>query len=122
MWVRVQASQERQRCSHDQNVKQRAFIVGDEVYARNFTGPTVWIPGVVVELAGPLTLMIELSDGRKVRRHLNHVRWRQQEGLGCPKASEQSQISEGDEILPEQSHTEDEPRQAEPEAVTESDA
>ena len=64
------------------------------MYVRNFTGPT---PGVVVELAGPLTLIIELSDGRKVRRHLNHVRWRQQEGLGCPKAAEQSQISEGDD-------------------------
>ena len=51
-----------------------------------------------------------------MRRHLNHARWWQQDGLGRPKAVEQSQISEEDGILQEQSHSEVTV------AVTESDA
>ena len=52
---------------------------GDAVYARNFSrdkGTNPWLPGEVIELLGTRSILIKLSDGRTVRRHMDHVRKR----------------------------------------------
>ena len=67
----------------DKHVMQSNVIqgveTGDAVYARNFSrdkGTNPWLPGEVIELLGTRSILIKLSDGRTVRRHMDHVRKR----------------------------------------------
>lgn len=73
---RVLSSQARQKAGHDQHARDRAFVVGDEVYVRNFAGGSRWLPGVVTAIKGPLSYEVKLLDDRVVRRHIDHVRQR----------------------------------------------
>ena len=34
----------------------------------------MWLPGIITEVTGPVSYVIELTDGRTVRRHQDHVR------------------------------------------------
>ena len=36
----------------------------------------MWLPGIISEVTGPVSYVIELTDGRTVRRHQDHVRRR----------------------------------------------
>lgn len=46
-------------------------------YIRVFGRPKItWIPGIVQSLTDPLSYLIELQDGRVVRRHVDHIRAR----------------------------------------------
>ena len=36
----------------------------------------MWLPGIICEVTGPVSYVIELTDGRTVRRHQDHVRRR----------------------------------------------
>ena len=41
------------------------------MYARNFSGNgSKWISGKVVAMTGPVSMVIILSDGQQVRRHI----------------------------------------------------
>ena len=71
---RVLSKQQSQKTSHDVRAKVRSFQVGDSVYIRNFAAGTTWIPGTVTRINGPVSFLIELEDGRHVRRHIDHVR------------------------------------------------
>ena len=71
---RVRKKQEHQKSAHDSRVKNRAFKVGDTVLVRNFTSGPLWLPGSVVGLHGTLTYDVKLDDGRRMRRHLDHIR------------------------------------------------
>ncbi len=73
---RVRSSQERQKSGHDLRAKSRTFKVGDTVLVRNFAKGSVWLPGSIVRMRGPLSFDIKLDDGREVRRHVDHVRAR----------------------------------------------
>ncbi len=35
-----------------------------------------WLPGKITKVTGPLSYIIELSDGRSVRRHVDSIRRR----------------------------------------------
>ena len=49
------------------------FRTGDLVYARNFSGNgPKWISWKVVAMTGPVSMVIILSDGQQVRRHIDH--------------------------------------------------
>ena len=72
---RVQKSQEHQKVNHDQGVKVHLFSVGDAVFMKNFSGPPRWIPGRVIANRGPLSLVVQLDNGSKVNRHVDHVRF-----------------------------------------------
>ena len=69
----VQSKQEQQKQAHDGQRQQRKFKNGDDVLVRNFQGSQKWLPGSVIQVRGPLTLDIQLEDGRIVRKHLDHV-------------------------------------------------
>ena len=73
---RVEHNQLRQKEGHDQHARERQFSVSDCVYVRNFGQGEVWLPGVISEVTGPVSYTIELTDGRTVRRHQDHVRMR----------------------------------------------
>ena len=48
----------------------------DQVYVRGFGNGPRWIPGTIVKVHGSRSFEIKLSDGRMVRRHLDHIRLR----------------------------------------------
>ena len=73
--ARVQSTQVRQKQTHDIHTKERHFTTDDPVFIRNFanTGQR-WIPRIIIEARGQQSYCIELSDGRIVRRHIDHIR------------------------------------------------
>ena len=73
---RVEHKQQMQKSAHDRHAKTRYFAEGDEVYARNFRQYPPWLAGKIVKTTGPLSFEIELSGGRVVRRHQDHIRER----------------------------------------------
>ncbi|XP_062374782.1 uncharacterized protein K02A2.6-like [Sardina pilchardus] len=77
---RVVRSQDKQKLRRDQHAKNRLFQPGDRVYVKNFaTGPP-WLPGVIQHQSGPVSFLVDLSDGRQVRRHQDHLRDRYDTG------------------------------------------
>ena len=73
---KVQQKQDAQKKNHDVHSKQREFRVGDIVFVRDFPSGKRWLTGSVTEVRGPLSYHITLSDGRVVRRHIDHIRIR----------------------------------------------
>ena len=77
MQKHVQQKQSKQAMHHDNSKPLRNFAVGDVVYTRDFSTPTVtWTPRSVVKVTGPLSYHIELADGRTVHRHVDAIRKR----------------------------------------------
>ncbi|XP_026548252.1 uncharacterized protein K02A2.6-like [Notechis scutatus] len=56
----------------------REFTLQDLVYARNYSGHPLWVPGQVVAITGPKSYRVLLDDGRTWRRHIDQLRrcWR----------------------------------------------
>ena len=52
----------------------RTFQEGERVYAKNFYGPGKWIPAVVSGKIGWMSYRLTLTDGRVIRRHIDHLR------------------------------------------------
>ncbi|BFZ25831.1 hypothetical protein BsWGS_28870 [Bradybaena similaris] len=71
---KVADAQAKQKHYHDRSVKDRDFVVGDRVYARNYSSGQAWLQGTVVDLSGPLSFKVRLPDGRVIRRHLDQLR------------------------------------------------
>ena len=42
--------------------------------ARNFRAGAAWVPGVIVQQLGPLAYLIEVSEGRLWKRHIDQVK------------------------------------------------
>ena len=59
--------------------KERSFKVGDKVFVQKLPPKrgTPWDPGQITAVRGPRSYIIELQDGRCVRRHVDHIRNRQ---------------------------------------------
>ena len=73
---RVQNKQQSQKEQHDAHAKQRGFQVGDPVFVRDFPGGKRWISGSISSIEGPRSCHVALCDGRTVRRHIDHIRFR----------------------------------------------
>ena len=61
----------------DSHKRLRSFEVGQPVYVRNFGQGRKWLLGQIHQSAGLVTLMIQLSDDRVYKHHINHIRSRQ---------------------------------------------
>ena len=72
----IRRQQDQQKQAHDQRVRARTFMVGEPVLTKNFSEGPVWLKGSILRLKGALTMVIELEDGRVVRRHIDHIRSR----------------------------------------------
>ena len=71
----------------------------DPVYVRNFGQGSLWWKGKIVNRHGPVTWLIELTDGRVIQRHVDHVRLRNSEvdvDAEIDKTKDQLPINEGD--------------------------
>ena len=76
---KVQQSQLAQKLNRDTKMPHRQFTEEDLVYAENFSynsGPK-WLPSKVDKVTGSLSYVIELTNGNKVRRHVDHVKARE---------------------------------------------
>ncbi len=56
------------------HAKERSFKLNDRVFIRDFPKAKTWLPGKIVAVKGPLSYHVELSDGRIVRRHVDHIK------------------------------------------------
>ena len=70
---RVQYRQIKQSTQRGHSTKLR---VGESVYARNFRGGPTWLPATILERTGPVSYVVQLDDGRSIRRHVDHLRLR----------------------------------------------
>lgn len=82
---RVEAKQQRQKAEHDGSSRNRSFSVGSKVYAKNFGQGQRWLSGEVKEVTGPVSFLIQLEDGRLIRRHQDHIRVRRNEGTSVAR-------------------------------------
>ena len=73
---RVSLHQEKQKIVHDNSFQQRTFSKGDNVYTKNFSTGSEWLPGVIQQVTGPLSYRVLLPDGRVVKRHVDHIHTR----------------------------------------------
>ena len=65
-----------QKLNHDKHTKERSFEVADPVLVYNFSNGPKWLSGTIIEIHGNCNYTIELTDGRIVRRHIDHLRSR----------------------------------------------
>ena len=73
---KVHQSQAKITNYYNQKSKERCFSPGEAVYVRNPTDNSpMWIPAVLKEMHNDL-FVSEATDGRRLRRHSNHVRLR----------------------------------------------
>ena len=96
----VHRSQERQKEHHDQHARQRTFHVGQTVMAKNMRAGPSWVPGTIVQQLGPVTYLVDVSDGRVWKRHVDHLKDRVAESL-TPWTPDQTENIPGDhQIMP----------------------
>ena len=74
--ARVLEKQVQQKQQHDTHTYERTLHIGQSVVARAFSGSSRWLPGVVTRQLGPLTYLIQLTDGTVWKRHLDQLRAR----------------------------------------------
>lgn len=60
----------------------REFKPHDLVYLRSYTRDAKWIPGVIIEVTGPLLYKVRTSDGQVHRRHVDQLLDRVAPSLG----------------------------------------
>ena len=70
----VRQKQEHQKQTHDHHAKHRNLEASDPVFIKDFSSPKSWQKGTVVQTTGPVSALVELPDGRVVRRHQDHLR------------------------------------------------
>jgi transposase InsO family protein len=74
---RVAERQQQQKVDHNRNKRVRSFSVGQSVMVKNFRPGPDWIPATIVEKLGPLSYVIETQDLQLWRRHVDHVKGRE---------------------------------------------
>ena len=68
--------QSQQKASADRRARPRELAEGDRVMVRDYRFGTNWIPGVVVEVLGPVTYIVETDIGQRWKRHIDQIkRW-----------------------------------------------
>ena len=70
----VCGKQAEQVTHHDQHAKQRDFIVGQHIMAKNMRGDPKWVRGTIGRQLGPVSFEVELDNGLTWKRHIDHLR------------------------------------------------
>ncbi len=93
----VSASQATQKQHHDRHSWKRDFFIGQRVMVRNLPPWPQWI---IVERKGPLTYLVQVSQDRSWKRHVDHLRQttdtpqEQTPFLPAPEAAESPEAAE----------------------------
>ena len=72
--ARVRDQQERQKSYHDRRSKAREVSVGETVWIQNYRDSPRWVKGVVVDRVGPVSYLVQTSNGDIWRRHIEQLR------------------------------------------------
>ena len=72
--TQLASRQQKQKEYYDRRTREKTVEVGESVLVRNFSMGQHWLAGKVLSECGPMSFNIELTDGRVVRRHYNHIR------------------------------------------------
>lgn len=72
--ARVHQKQREMKAQHDIHAKARDFAVGEEVYV-SMLGKG-WVEGEISAKTAALSYVVQLEDGRKIKRHIDHIRKR----------------------------------------------
>ena len=98
MGARVRDQQTQQKEYHDQHSSMREFVVGQTVWARNFSGDPDWVPATISDRVGPLSyLVVTLRNGDVWRRHIDQLRV----GVETPATEDSSVVSrDSDDFTP----------------------
>ena len=65
-----------QKEGHDGSGQERRLSTGQLVWVKNHVAGTPWLPGTIAEVLTCQRYCISLEDGRRVVRHLDHIRSR----------------------------------------------
>ena len=71
----VQKRQTAMKRSADKHSKMRQFKLKNTVLVKNFAAGPTWLRGKVTETLNEVMYIVELQDGREVRRHVDHMRY-----------------------------------------------
>ena len=66
--------QANQKVTHDQHSRDREFMIGQRVMARNLRPGPKWIPGTIVGQNGPLSYVVQVKGGQVWKRHIEQLR------------------------------------------------
>ena len=69
----VRQKQEHQKQTHYHHPKHRDFEANDPGFLKDFSSPKSWEKRTVVQMMDPVSALVELPDGRVVRRHQDHM-------------------------------------------------
>ena len=69
----VELKQQAQKTHHDSEAKARTFEMGDAVFVKNPHSGPPWLSGCITKICGPVSYEIKLSDGRMMRKHIDHL-------------------------------------------------
>nr|XP_054757088.1 transforming growth factor-beta receptor-associated protein 1-like [Lytechinus pictus] len=70
----VQKQQSAIKRAADKRSEMRQFKLNDTVLVKNFAAGPTWLRGIVTETLNEVKYVMELQDGREVRRHVDHIR------------------------------------------------
>ena len=90
--ARVISKQAKQKSNRDKHGKPRTFVEGERVYAKNFGQGNRWLPGLIVSSKGPVSFEIKLQNGKKCRRHQDHLRHRAANDSASEDQSEENAL------------------------------
>ena len=72
--TQVATKQAQQKTNHDRHSRTRHLSVGESVLVRDFLHHPKWKEGKIASQLGLLTYLVTLKDGRKWKRHIDHVK------------------------------------------------
>ena len=82
--TRIVGKQTAQIAGHDRGTKARQLKIQDLVFVRNFVKGPKWSAGIVTGDEGSRIYEVTLTDGRVLRRHIDHLHIRTSEHLKEP--------------------------------------
>ena len=63
-----------QKKLHDFHARDPEIVEGDSLFVKNFSPGDPWLPGMLHFKTGPSSFIVDLTDGRRVRRHIDQLR------------------------------------------------
>ena len=71
--TQVANKQSDQKVTHDQNSRDRAFMIGQRVMVHNLRPGPTWIPGRIVGQNDPLSYVVQMRGEQVWKRHIEHL-------------------------------------------------
>ena len=85
---------------HDRHAKERHLFVGQNVMVKNLRPGPAWIPGIIIQQSGPVSFLVEVQDGLKWKRHIDHIRARGDDTSKIPNNDDLVEDKDFDFSLP----------------------